>query len=92
MDDSNLSAQLYEVGSLILRALEFNAKCVIAAYNTDDADRKACMEHVDDVYDMFLLEMESVFGDDEEEEIDESEDDESEDESDEDDGEWCIYL
>ena len=88
MDDSNLLAQLYEVGSLILRALEFNAKCIIAAYNTDDADRKACMEHVDDVYDMFLLEMESIFGDDEEEEI-ESEDDESDDD---DDGEWCIYL
>ena len=62
---------------------KFNAKCVIAAYNTDDADRKACMEHVDDVYDMFLLEMESVFGDDEEEEIDES---------DEDDDEYCFYL
>ena len=89
MDDSNLPAQLYEVGSLILRALEFNAKCVIAAYNTDDADRKACMEHVDDVYDMFLLEMESIFGDDEEEEI-ENEDDESD--EDDDDGEWCIYL
>lgn len=92
MDDSNLSAQLYEVGSLILRALEFNAKCVIAAYNTDDADRKACMKHVDNVYDLFLLEMESVFGDEEEEEIDESESDENEEESDEDDGEWCIYL
>lgn len=73
MDEECLSEQLYEVGSLILRALEFNAYCVIAAYNTSDADRRACMEHVRDVYDLFGLELESSF----EDEDDEDEEDDS---------------
>ena len=71
MDEEGLSEQLYEVGSLILRALEFNAYCVIASYNTSDADRRACMEHVRDVYDLFGLELESSFEDEDEDEDEE---------------------
>ena len=66
MDEQNINGQLYEATNILLRALEFNARCVIASYNTDDADRRECMEHVSDVYDMFYTELDTLFDDEEE--------------------------
>lgn len=55
-----LAGLVYEAARIILRALEFNANCVIASYNTSDADRKACMDHAADVYDMFYTELDDM--------------------------------
>jgi len=60
-----------------LRALEFNANCVIAAYNTNDADRQACLKHVCDIYDLFGLELDALFGDEDEDEDEDDDEDES---------------
>lgn len=78
MGEEDFSEQLYELGALLLRALEFNASCVIAAYNTSDADRQACLEHVCDIYDLFSLELDALFGDEDEDDDEYEEDDEDE--------------
>ena len=59
-NSQELAGLIYETSRIILRALEFNANCVIASYNTSDADRKACMEHVGNVYDMFYTELDDM--------------------------------
>lgn len=79
MDEQNISEQLYEVANILLRALEFNARCVVVAYNTDDADRRECMQHLSDVYDMLYTEIDALFDD--EEEIEEWPDELEEDDS-----------
>ena len=72
------NSTLYEVAWLLLQALEFNANCSVASYNTSDADREACLQHVFDTYDLFKEELDTLFSSDEDE--DEDEDDGEDDE------------
>lgn len=63
---------LYIIQLILYCALEFNATCTIASYNTDDADRKACLDHVWDLYEGFHIELDSLV-----EEEDEGEEEEN---------------
>ena len=78
MDEFNMSEQLYEGLNIVLQALEFNASCIVASYNTNDADREACLQHVWDTYDLYYNELDVLFEDDEESEDEEWEEDEEE--------------
>ena len=60
MDLNALAGLIYDTADILLRALEFNATCTIASYNTGDADRKACLDHVWDLYEGFHIELDSL--------------------------------
>lgn len=69
--DADTNQFIYDVTDLLLRALEFNANCLVAAYNTSDSDRKACFEYVGNTYDLLRTELDSLaveLSEDEEEE------------------------